>query len=380
MDATVIVIRRSLRLCVGASDRLAVAAAATARGAKQTVETLRLQLDEVVKERDVNRERGDQARRARSRAGWSASARFEQRIERRWSRPRRALSAQFREIGDKLLGEGAQEISSSRPASASPKPTRPASQARRRCCSRSSDPQALRGRPADGREGARRPLCRPARGGRAGADRAGAGPRRDRATSSMRCAPRPRRAAAGASRACKNVLEQAGPARACRFPDRGVGRRRGRAAAARRRSFALPGGRKLVIDAKCSLNAYLDACDEVDDDKREACFRAHVASIRNHAQQLGSKAYWAQFGDAADYVVMYIPGEHFLTAALEQDPTPVGLGVRAAGAARDADQPRRDRHDRREQSGGRRGWPRPRRKSRALARSCTRGLRRWLSI
>ena len=83
----------------------------------------------------------------------------------------------------------------------------------------------------------------------------------------------------------------------------------------------LPGGRKLVIDAKCSLNAYLDACDEVDDEKREACFRAHVASMRNHAQQLGSKAYWAQFDDAADYVIMYIPGEHFLAAALEQDPT-----------------------------------------------------------
>jgi DNA recombination protein RmuC len=43
--------------------------------------------------------------------------------------------------------------------------------------------------------------------------------------------------------------------------------------------------------------------------------------MRNHAQQLGSKAYWAQFGDAADYVIMYIPGEHFLAAALEQDPT-----------------------------------------------------------
>jgi DNA recombination protein RmuC len=83
----------------------------------------------------------------------------------------------------------------------------------------------------------------------------------------------------------------------------------------------LPGGRNLVIDAKCSLNAYLDACDEVDDEKRQACFRAHVASMRNHAQQLGSKAYWAQFGDAADYVIMYIPGEHFLAAALEQDPT-----------------------------------------------------------
>jgi len=76
-----------------------------------------------------------------------------------------------------------------------------------------------------------------------------------------------------------------------------------------------------VIDAKCSLNAYLDACDEVDDEKRQACFRAHVASIRTHAQQLGSKAYWAQFGDSADYVIMYIPGEQFLAAALEQDPT-----------------------------------------------------------
>ena len=81
----------------------------------------------------------------------------------------------------------------------------------------------------------------------------------------------------------------------------------------------LPGGRSLVIDAKCSLNAYLDASEEVDDDRRLAHLRAHVASIRTHAQQLGSKAYWAQFDDAADYVVMYIPGEHFLTAALEQD-------------------------------------------------------------
>jgi DNA recombination protein RmuC len=81
----------------------------------------------------------------------------------------------------------------------------------------------------------------------------------------------------------------------------------------------LPGGRKLIIDAKCSLNAYLDASEQVDDEQRKAHLKAHAGSIRNHAQQLGSKAYWAQFGDAADYVVMYIPGEHFLTAALEQD-------------------------------------------------------------
>src|SRR5919107_6073508 len=81
----------------------------------------------------------------------------------------------------------------------------------------------------------------------------------------------------------------------------------------------LPGGRKLIIDAKCSLNAFLDANEEVDDAARVAHLKAHAGSIRNHAQKLGGKNYWDQFGDAADYVVMYIPGEHFLTAALEQD-------------------------------------------------------------
>lgn len=81
----------------------------------------------------------------------------------------------------------------------------------------------------------------------------------------------------------------------------------------------LPGDRKLVIDAKCSLTAYLDASDEVDEALRGAHLKAHAASIRNHAAQLSAKAYWQQFCDAADYVVMYIPGEHFLTAALEED-------------------------------------------------------------
>ncbi|MBK5265169.1 MAG: DNA recombination protein RmuC, partial [Alphaproteobacteria bacterium] len=82
---------------------------------------------------------------------------------------------------------------------------------------------------------------------------------------------------------------------------------------------SLPGGRELVIDAKCSLNAYLDASEEVDDVLRTGHLKAHAASIRNHAQQLGAKDYWARFGKAADYVVMFIPGEHFLSAALEQD-------------------------------------------------------------
>src|SRR5687768_17432404 len=81
----------------------------------------------------------------------------------------------------------------------------------------------------------------------------------------------------------------------------------------------LPGGRKLIIDAKCSLNAFLDASEEVDETARAAHLQKHAAAIRNHAQQLGSKNYWEQFGDSADYVILYIPGEHYLTAALEQD-------------------------------------------------------------
>jgi len=116
----------------------------------------------------------------------------------------------------------------------------------------------------------------------------------------------------------KNVLEQAGLSQYADFQtevsvDTQDGRLRPDVV------VRLPGGRKLIIDAKCSLNAFLDANDEVDDAARTAHLKAHAASIRNHAQQLGSKAYWEQFGDAADYVVMYIPGEHFLTAALEQD-------------------------------------------------------------
>ena len=116
----------------------------------------------------------------------------------------------------------------------------------------------------------------------------------------------------------KNVLEQAGLSPYADFQtevsvDTADGRLRPDVV------VRLPGGRKLIIDAKCSLNAFLDASEEPDEAARTAHLQKHAAAIRNHAQQLGSKNYWEQFGDAADYVILYIPGEHFLTAALEQD-------------------------------------------------------------
>ena len=83
----------------------------------------------------------------------------------------------------------------------------------------------------------------------------------------------------------------------------------------------VPGGRALVIDAKVSLNAYQDAFGAVDEAERLVGLAAHAASMRAHVNSLGNKAYWSQFDDAPDYVIMFVPGEHFLSAALEHDPT-----------------------------------------------------------
>ncbi|WP_025560538.1 DNA recombination protein RmuC [Sphingomonas sp. UNC305MFCol5.2] len=83
----------------------------------------------------------------------------------------------------------------------------------------------------------------------------------------------------------------------------------------------VPGGRALVIDAKVSLNAYQDAFGAVDESERHIGLAAHAASMKAHINALGNKAYWSQFEDAPDYVIMFVPGEHFLSAALEHDHT-----------------------------------------------------------
>ncbi len=82
----------------------------------------------------------------------------------------------------------------------------------------------------------------------------------------------------------------------------------------------VPGGSSLVIDAKVSLNDYQDAFDSNDDDARITALSRHCASMKNHIDGLSRKAYWDQFEDAPDYVIMFVPGEHFLAAALEHDP------------------------------------------------------------
>ena len=84
----------------------------------------------------------------------------------------------------------------------------------------------------------------------------------------------------------------------------------------------LPGGGVFVIDAKCSLNAFLESQEATDDVLREAAMVRHAASVRAHMQSLSSKAYWDQFAGegSPDFVAMFVPGDGFLAAALDRLP------------------------------------------------------------
>ena len=83
----------------------------------------------------------------------------------------------------------------------------------------------------------------------------------------------------------------------------------------------LPGERRLVVDAKAPLSAYLEASAAADDRTRAARLSEHAAQVKSHVQKLSAKRYWAQFPDAPDFVVLFLPGEAFFAAALDADPT-----------------------------------------------------------
>jgi DNA recombination protein RmuC len=90
----------------------------------------------------------------------------------------------------------------------------------------------------------------------------------------------------------------------------------------------LPGGKNIVVDAKTPLEAYLNAIESNNDDLRRLQLREHAKQVRGHMDQLSSKAYWAQFEASPEFVVMFLPGETFFSAALEQDPGLIEEGVR----------------------------------------------------
>jgi len=83
----------------------------------------------------------------------------------------------------------------------------------------------------------------------------------------------------------------------------------------------LPGGQRIVVDAKAPLEAYRAASEAADEPTREARLAEHALKVRGHVDALGAKNYWEQFQPAPEFVVLFLPGDHFLTAALHSDPT-----------------------------------------------------------
>ena len=82
----------------------------------------------------------------------------------------------------------------------------------------------------------------------------------------------------------------------------------------------MPDGREIVVDVKTPLDAYISAIEAVDDAERQIHLKRHTQNVKQRINELADKAYWKQFKNAPDFVILFIPGDQFLTAALDQEP------------------------------------------------------------
>ena len=89
----------------------------------------------------------------------------------------------------------------------------------------------------------------------------------------------------------------------------------------------LPGGRQVVVDAKAPLKAYLESHSAENEDARELKNKELAAHVRAHIKALSDKKYWEQFQPAPEFVILFIPGETFFSAALQADPSLIEVGV-----------------------------------------------------
>jgi len=290
----------------------------SAAGARQTVDSLRLQLDGVVRERDENRDAATRLA-ALEASQLEREKGFEARI-RELVEAKEQLSAQFADISNKLLAE-AQETFLKRADQRFRQSEENAGHNLKALLQPVHDRLERYETTVQKVESERRDafglLTGQIEAMRTGTERVSA--EAAKLVNALRNAPKAR--GRWGEQQLKNVLESCGLSEHCDFATEvsvadGEGGRLRPDVVVR-----VPGGQSLVIDAKVSLNDYQDAYGAVDEADRATHLTAHASAIRNHVNVLGAKAYWSQFDDAPDYVVMFIPGEHFLTAALEQDST-----------------------------------------------------------
>lgn len=89
----------------------------------------------------------------------------------------------------------------------------------------------------------------------------------------------------------------------------------------------LPGGKTVIVDAKAPLDAYLNSVEAAGEDDKRRYLETHAVQVRTHMKQLGAKSYWDQFEATPEFVIMFLPGEMFFSAALQSDPGLIESGI-----------------------------------------------------